>query len=149
MGTKTGRRMRAVGDALEAFRRASTVLHRVTRHASREKYGLADALLLHAISVGEITTPGDIASFTGLTSGSVTSLIDRLEAVGYVRRERSAEDRRVVIVRLTPRGKRSLASTIERAHREIDDLFASWGTSEIETLARLLGQLSRTQRPGP
>lgn len=148
MGTKTGRRIRAVRDALEAFRRASAVLHRVTRHASREEYGLADALLLHAICVGEIATPGEIASFTGLTSGSVTSLVDRLETAGYVHRERSAEDRRVVIVRLTRKGRRSLASTIERAHREIDDLFASWGTPEIETLARLLGHLSRTQRPG-
>lgn len=134
--------MQAVGGALEAFRRASGVLHRVTRHASGERYGLSDALLLHAIGLGEVQTPGEIAIFTGLTSGSVTSLLDRLETAGFVRRERSAKDRRVVLVRLTPKARESLSATMERAHREIDRIFASWPTRDIETLARLLGDLA-------
>ncbi len=43
-------------------------------------------------------TPKAIAEYTGLTSGSVTSLIDRLERKGFVTRVRDAKDRRSVIV---------------------------------------------------
>lgn len=41
---------------------------------------------------------GRLGELTGLTTGSVTALIDRLEAAGYVSRERDPDDRRKVIV---------------------------------------------------
>jgi len=44
---------------------------------------------------------GDIARQTGLTSGAVTALLDRLERAGYVRRHRDPADRRRVLVQLT------------------------------------------------
>jgi DNA-binding MarR family transcriptional regulator len=44
-------------------------------------------------------TPGELAERTGLTAGgSITSVIDRLEKAGYVRRQRDPGDRRKVIV---------------------------------------------------
>ena len=43
-------------------------------------------------------TAGEIGTHLGLTSGAVTGLIDRLEAGGWVRRERDPADRRRVIV---------------------------------------------------
>ena len=46
-------------------------------------------------------TAGEIGVHLGLTSGAVTGLIDRLEAGGWVRRERDAEDRRRVVVHLS------------------------------------------------
>ena len=44
------------------------------------------------------STAGQLAKFTGLTTGAVTAMIDRLVKVGYVRREHSEEDRRKVVV---------------------------------------------------
>jgi DNA-binding MarR family transcriptional regulator len=44
---------------------------------------------------------GEIARQTGLTSGAVTALLDRLERAGYVRRLRDQVDRRRILVRLT------------------------------------------------
>jgi DNA-binding MarR family transcriptional regulator len=44
---------------------------------------------------------GEIARETGLTSGAVTALLDRLERVGYVRRLRDTADRRRILVELT------------------------------------------------
>lgn len=46
-------------------------------------------------------TAGDLAEHLGLTTGAVTTLIDRLERVGMVERVRDASDRRRVIVRAT------------------------------------------------
>jgi DNA-binding MarR family transcriptional regulator len=47
-------------------------------------------------------TAGEIAAHTGLATASVTSLIDRLEAKGFARRVRDAQDRRRVFVELHP-----------------------------------------------
>ncbi|MGB6458089.1 MAG: MarR family transcriptional regulator [Streptosporangiaceae bacterium] len=46
-------------------------------------------------------TAGEIARQTGLTSGAVTALLDRLERAGYVRRLRDVTDRRRILVELT------------------------------------------------
>ncbi|MDQ0959917.1 DNA-binding MarR family transcriptional regulator [Streptomyces sp. B4I13] len=46
----------------------------------------------------EPVTPGRVAELTGLTTGSATRLVDRLEKAGHVVRERDAADRRRVLV---------------------------------------------------
>jgi DNA-binding MarR family transcriptional regulator len=46
-------------------------------------------------------TAGEIGMHLGLSSGAVTGLVDRLEAAGWVRRERDPRDRRRVIVHLS------------------------------------------------
>src|SRR5262245_57499161 len=48
-------------------------------------------------------TAGELADATGLTTGAVTGVIDRLEKAGYVRREDDPKDRRRVIVRVVPK----------------------------------------------
>ncbi|MFF7858156.1 MarR family transcriptional regulator [Streptomyces sp. NPDC007904] len=72
---------------------------------------LADHLGLHPTDLqclnlltlegGPVTT-GRIAELTGLTTGSATRLVDRLERAGYVVRQRDAADRRRVLVAVVP-----------------------------------------------
>ena len=47
-------------------------------------------------------TAGRLAEQSGLTTAAVTSVLDRLERAGYARRVRDLEDRRQVIVEVTP-----------------------------------------------
>jgi len=47
--------------------------------------------------VGPLTA-GDLGKITGLSTGSVTALIDRLEQAGYVKREKDPTDRRRVMI---------------------------------------------------
>lgn len=47
-------------------------------------------------------TAGELAEATGLTTGAVTGIIDRLEQAGFARRERDARDRRKVYVTILP-----------------------------------------------
>ena len=47
-------------------------------------------------------TAGGLARRTGLTTAAVTAVLDRLERAGYARRVRDQEDRRQVMVELTP-----------------------------------------------
>ena len=56
---------------------------------------------------GEAITAGQLAVYTGLTTGAITGLVDRLEKAGYVRREHDRIDRRKV--RIVP-----IAAAIQR-----------------------------------
>jgi DNA-binding MarR family transcriptional regulator len=51
-------------------------------------------------------TAGALARASGLSSGAATTLIDRLERAGYVRRVRDTEDRRRVLVEMTDEARR-------------------------------------------
>jgi DNA-binding MarR family transcriptional regulator len=46
---------------------------------------------------------GRLAEETGLTTGAITTVLDRLERIGYARRVRDPADRRRVLVEVTPR----------------------------------------------
>ncbi len=52
--------------------------------------------------LGRITA-GDLARMSGLTTGAVTTVVDRLEQAGYLRRIRDTEDRRKVFLESTER----------------------------------------------
>jgi len=60
-------------------------------------------------------TAGALAEATGLTTGAVTFLLDRLEHAGVVRRRRDTEDRRRVLVELVP----SAAHRARRIHEPV------------------------------
>jgi DNA-binding MarR family transcriptional regulator len=73
---------------------------------------------------------GELADYTGLASASVTSLVDRLEERGFVRRVRDAHDRRRVIVE----------PILER-----EEEFAAHFGSFIEAAMAMLGDYSTEQ----
>ncbi|MFJ6384219.1 MarR family winged helix-turn-helix transcriptional regulator [Kitasatospora sp. NPDC092039] len=52
--------------------------------------------LLDAARAGEVVTPGRLGEALGLNSAGTTGLVDRLERLGLIRRERDPEDRRRV-----------------------------------------------------
>ncbi|KYF91574.1 hypothetical protein BE20_14335, partial [Sorangium cellulosum] len=54
-------------------------------------------VLRRAAEAGPVT-PGDLVQLTGLTSGGVTGVLDRLEAAGFVRRVKHPSDRRQLVV---------------------------------------------------
>lgn len=104
---------------------------------------VTDFNCINLLSMEGPLTTGEIAQRTGLTrGGAVTTMIDRLEAAGYVRRERDTADRRRVIVQLVP----------EKVFPSIVPLFdgfnAAWGEFleeyDDEQLELLLRYLART-----
>lgn len=61
----------------------------------------SDLECLDVIHLKGLATAGELARASGLTTGAITGLIDRLERAGYVERERDPADRRRVLVRAT------------------------------------------------
>jgi DNA-binding MarR family transcriptional regulator len=86
--------------ALRAFQRAVDDMD----HAASEALGVNrnDARCLDVLQEREPMTAGALAEELALTTGAITTLLDRLEQVGFVRRIRDLEDRRRVQVELTP-----------------------------------------------
>jgi DNA-binding MarR family transcriptional regulator len=66
--------------------------------AEQLKLGASDAQFMTLLDVHGPLTPGRLAELSGLRTGTVSGVLDRLEAAGLIRRERDPHDRRKVIV---------------------------------------------------
>lgn len=80
------------------------------------RFGLSESDIetLEALIEMGATTAGRLSGVTGLTSGAVTRVIDRLEQSGYVRRIPDPADRRRVIVEVVPEKVASIEAALDR-----------------------------------
>ena len=74
---------------------------------------------------------GRLAELTGLTTGAITGVVDRLERVGYVRRERDPHDRRKVIVQPVRARAAEAAPIFEPMGQAMAELFARYTDDEL------------------
>ncbi|MDD7266960.1 MAG: MarR family transcriptional regulator [Lachnospiraceae bacterium] len=96
---------------------------------------------IEAIGSGDLQKMSQVAAKLEVTVGTLTTGIDRLVKKGYVFRERSEEDRRIVFVGLTDKGR-----TVERIHRQfhedlIEHMMVSLRLDEDEVLLRSLQKI--------
>ena len=102
--------------------------------------GLTDAqwkpLLL--LQQGGCTTAVDLSRIACHDAGSVTRLLDRLEAKGLVQRVRSAEDRRVVNLELTEEGKKIAAQVPEIIAGLGNEVLKGFSRDEFDQFTNLL-----------
>jgi DNA-binding MarR family transcriptional regulator len=70
--------------------------------AARIGMTVTDLQVIDLLESAGPTTAGQLADLTGLTTGAITGMLNRLEEAGFVRRERDPDDGRRVIVRLAP-----------------------------------------------
>ncbi|HEX4225756.1 MAG TPA: MarR family winged helix-turn-helix transcriptional regulator [Pseudonocardiaceae bacterium] len=80
---------------------------------------------------------GTIGEHTGLTTGAVTGLMDRLERAGYIRRARDPRDRRKVVVELLPNQRMDalMAAAFGPFIADMTTLMASYGPDEIRVIS--------------
>ncbi|MGH2457609.1 MAG: MarR family winged helix-turn-helix transcriptional regulator [Chloroflexota bacterium] len=80
-------------------------------------------------------TAGRLAELTGLTTGAITGVVDRLEKAGYVRREKDPNDRRRVIVQPNlARAEQELGPLFAPIGQEIGELCAGYGDEQLATI---------------
>jgi DNA-binding MarR family transcriptional regulator len=98
-----GSARRALVQALNQAAREASGLGVLFGEAAAVRLGVShsDAECLAIVLAGDGVTAGEIAASTGLTTGAVTGVVDRLEKAGLARRERDPTDRRKVRVRVT------------------------------------------------
>lgn len=90
---------------------------------------------------------GELAEKLLVTGGNVTFVMDRLERDGLVYRDRSADDRRVVLAKLTPEGRRMIQRVFRQNVAFIDGLMEELEPKEQEELRHLLKKLGKSVTP--
>src|SRR5713226_8887914 len=119
----------------------------LTRYAAAgiEDTGLGDSdfgvleVLLHKGPL-PVNTIGPIVA---LTPGSISIAVDRLVAKGLVSRVESAEDRRVRIVALTPRGKDLIVSAFRKHSGQMKRVFSELSPEELRGLETALKKVGK------
>jgi DNA-binding MarR family transcriptional regulator len=98
-------RRRLENDFLLVMRRAGSIMQ-LLGQASADRIGInaTDLNCLNIVALTGRMTAGELARKTGLSTASITGVLDRLEEGGFVRRVRDPHDRRRVIVELAGRG---------------------------------------------
>ena len=116
----------------------------VARSAGLEPQQYLLLLAIRGLPEGEEATIRELADRLVLRHHSTVELIDRLETHGYVRRNRSRDDRRRVLVSLLPRGEKLLEQV---ARHRISELRSS-GTALVYAISALLedGQALRAAK---
>ena len=85
-----------------------------------------------------VLSPGRLVKETLVTSGTMTNRIDRLETRGFVRREADPDDRRGVLVALTPSGNKQVDAAFAELIEQERLLLAPMSDQERGQLAGLL-----------
>ncbi|WP_457945936.1 MarR family winged helix-turn-helix transcriptional regulator [Pseudarthrobacter sp. alpha12b] len=127
-------------NALREFRSSESAMRRRTRSsvAMGETDLLALRYLLDAEATGVGIRPTELAARLGITSASMTSLVDRLVAAGHVTREPHPSDRRAVILRPTPGADAAVQHNLDQMHKRMLEAAESLSPEEIKAVMHFL-----------
>lgn len=128
---------------LAAMHQLHAAMERLEAHCASQ-FGLPrnDARCLALLGEGPMS-PRAIGARLGLTSGSVTALLDRLERQAYVARRRDPDDRRGVLVERTPIAAARLASLDAPLIEALSGLAARYGSERSDAAAQQVADLAR------
>ena len=87
-------------------------------------------------------SPGQLVHETLVTSGTMTNRVDRLTRRGLVARRPDTDDRRGVIVQLTPAGRQAVDGALDELLVHEKELLSALGAAESEALVDALRMLS-------
>lgn len=135
-----------------------SALHRAVRLfiAGSSLYGqrVADKLGLHPTDMQFLNlldllgpmTPGNLVQCSGLTSGGVTVVLDRLEKAGYVRRANHPQDRRSVVVSLVAAKQKRIDAKYAAAQSQFAAAVDSLSDEEVAAVLKFF-QAAAFARP--
>ena len=129
-------------------RRAGSLMQ-LMGQAAADRIGInaTDLNCLNLLSFSGQMTAGQLARATGLTTASITGVIDRLEEAGFVVRERDVADRRRVLVRLvTERAIRDVASVFLPMVQAFQQMAERYTDEELRLIVEFYGQLEQVLR---
>lgn len=119
--------------ALELALRRMSAQGVMISQAVATKVGLAstDLECLDIIYMEGPVTAGRLAAATGLTTGAITGLVDRLERAGFARRRRDPDDRRKVLVEAMPEAEVRIAPLYGSLAQAMHRVYARYSKAEL------------------
>ena len=97
--------------------------------------------IIYALYKKHKLSMAEIAEKIGKDKSTVTALVDKLVRLGYVTKDKAAEDTRIVYVTLTPKG-RELEPIFEAiSHKVLEIFYLNISEEETEVLIRILSKI--------
>jgi DNA-binding MarR family transcriptional regulator len=131
-----------------AMRQTGALMQLMTQ-AAADRVGInaTDMQCLNILSFRGQMTAGELAKATGLTTASITGVVDRLEEAGYVTRERDPHDRRRVVVKIVlDRALRDVASVFLPTLRAWREMAARYSDDELRLIVDYYGRMEEILR---
>jgi DNA-binding MarR family transcriptional regulator len=102
--------------------------------AAQARIASTDLECLDIILLSGRATAGDLAKATGLTTGAMTGVLDRLESAGFVQRQRDPTDRRKVWITVLPAVESQIAPRFHALAAAIDAVLTDYDTATLATM---------------
>jgi len=117
-------------------------------HAIAERLGLnaTDHKCLELLCQHGVGTAGDLAEWTGLTTGAITGLIDRLEQRGFVCRQPHPTDRRKIVVRPVPERLPEIGALFRSFAHSMGALMRRYSPEQLATIQDFLVRAAEVAR---
>ncbi len=128
--------LRTSSEVFEAFR-ALLSKHKISQ-------GRFTVLILLNRDPEKPVNPADLADHASVTRATMTGLIDTLESDGLVKREHSAGDRRMLLVRLTDSGRTYLDKILPGYFRRVALVMSQLTPDERKVLVSLMGKVQQS-----
>ena len=112
----------------------------IFHQAIAERLGLnaTDHKCLDIARRAQAMTAGELAVLTGLTTGAITGVIDRLERAGFVSRVRDANDRRRVVIQPIAERARDITPLLESLDTAWTALCGRYSDRELALINRFM-----------
>jgi DNA-binding MarR family transcriptional regulator len=116
--------------------------------AARSGVTVTDMQVIESLTSSGPMTAGQLADLTGLTTGAITGMLNRLEEAGLVRRERDPKDGRRVIVRINPDTEqiRGFGPSFDAIGKVLEEEIAHYTDEQIAFLMEFLKRSNAVSR---
>lgn len=111
------------------------------RRFAAEDVTVTQWIALKVVRDAAVSNPGELARELNITSGATTRLIDTLEERGLMVRDRSAEDRRLVGLKVTDAGDAMVQTLAPIVVAGWNELVADFSDTEVEQFSAMLARL--------
>ena len=109
---------------------------------------LPQATVLFLLSEKDCRMMSELGRILGVDNSAMTGLVDRLEKAGLVRREAKRDDRRALLIRITPEGRGMATKAAKIVNGVNERIGEGFEAGQIEALkAVLLGVIERLKLP--
>ena len=133
----------ALNDVLvKLFRNINTIEEQTMRTDEYKDVTINDMHVIEAIGIGEQKNMTTVAKALQVTTGTLTISINSLVKKGYVTRVRSEEDRRVVLISLTPKGKEAFLHHRRFHEQMVENIVEDLSEEEKQVLEKALRRIN-------
>jgi DNA-binding MarR family transcriptional regulator len=147
---KTMKQQRQAGFLMAKIRQvAGRIFERMLNKYSIE-INSAQGRIMFALWQQDNISINELAQKTQLKKSTLTSMLDRLEAMGYIKRQRSKKDRRIILIKRTNKDKNLEQKYIDLSQEHATIFYKGFSESQIDSfemdLKRVLNNLTEFER---